>query len=534
LNHPSEGAAARDDRYVLAVDLGTGGPKVGLVSLTGRIAWRDHCPVATRRLPGGGAVQDAEVWWKLVLDAAGRALASGVVAPSRVEAVSCTGQWSSTVPVDEDGLPVGDCLLWMDSRGAPYAREIIGGPLSGFAPRPLVTWVRRSGGAPSTTGADPIGHMLHILRAEPETAAATRWFLEPVDYLSMRFTGVATASHASMIGAWLTDNRHLDRMSYDADLIRLAGLSLRRLPPLHPTGSVVGMVQPDVARPLGLADDVSVVTGTPDLHSGALGAGAMLDYEAHLAISTSSWLGCAVPFKKTDIFHQIASVPGLTDDRYLVANNHETGGACLQWFRDHVVAPDDALAAKDRTPPSFAALTALAASVPPGAGDVVFTPWLAGERSPVDDRNARGGFHNLSLGTSRAHLARAVLEGVAYNSRWLHEAVERFVKRRLDQIRIIGGGAQSDLWCQIHADVLDRTVERVAEPVDANLRGAALLAGLALGAVRPDEVRDLVPVDAVFRPDPSTRAAYERLYREFPKLYERQKGMFRRLNRSDG
>jgi xylulokinase len=386
---------------------------------------------------------------------------------------------------------------------------------------------------PSTTGADPIGHMLHFLHDEPEVAAAARWFLEPVDYLTMRFTGEAAASHASMSCAWLTDNRHLDRMGYDADLVRRAGLSLRHLPPLRPTGSVVGTVQPEVAHQLGLPDDVSVVTGTPDLHSGALGAGTMLDYETHLAISTTSWIGCAVPFKKTDIFRQIATVPGLTSDRYLVANNHETGGACLQWLRDRIVAPDDALtSATMAAAPSFAALTAVAGSVAPGAGDVLFTPWLAGERSPVDDRNARGGFHNLSLGTARAHLVRAVLEGVAFNSRWLHEAVEKFVKRRLDHVRFIGGGAQSDLWCQIHADVLDRTVERVTEPVDANLRGAALLAGLSLGAVRPDEVRDLVAVDAVFRPEPAHRATYERLYREFPKLYAKQKGMFHRLNGS--
>ena len=126
---------------------------------------------------------------------------------------------------------------------------------------------------------------------------------------------------------------------------------------------------------------------------------------------------------------------------------------------------------------------------------------------------------------------RAVLEGVAYNSRWLHEAVEKFVKRRLDHVRFIGGGAQSDLWCQIHADVLDRTIERVADPVDANLRGAALLAGLALGAVRQDEVRDLVHGrrDAS-GPTTRNRATYDRLYAEFPKLYKAQKGMFNRLN----
>ena len=277
---------------------------------------------------------------------------------------------------------------------------------------------------------------------------------------------------------------------------------------------------------------MQVVTGTPDLHSGAVGAGTVLDYETNLAISTSSWIGCAVPFKKTDIFRQIATVPGLTPDRYLVANNHETGGACLQWLRDQVIAPDDGLHDGDAANrPSFAdADRARPRSVPPGAGDVIFTPWLSGERSPVDDRNARGGFHNLSLATTRAHLVRAVLEGVAYNSRWLHDAVEKFAKRRLDHVRFIGGGAQSDLWCQIHADVLDRTIERVADPVDANLRGAALLAGLALGAVQPGEVRDLVKVDATFRPDHAHRATYDRLYAEFPKLYKAQKPMFRRLN----
>ncbi len=195
-----------------------------------------------------------------------------------------------------------------------------------------------------------------------------------------------------------------------------------------------------------------------------------------------------------------------------------------------MIAPPDGLGPAE--PPGYATLTEAAASVPPGSGDVIFTPWLSGERSPVDDRYARGGFHNLSLGTQHARTSCApVLEGVAYNSRWLHEAVEQFVKRRLDHVRLIGGGAQSDLWCQIHADVLDRTIERVAEPMDANLRGAALLAGLALGAVDQREIRDLVAVDATFRPGHADRATYDRLYAEFPKLYKAQKSMFRRLNR---
>lgn len=142
-----------------------------------------------------------------------------------------------------------------------------------------------------------------------------------------------------------------------------------------------------------------------------------------------------------------------------------------------------------------------------------------------------GGFHNLSLHTTRAHLVRAVLEGVAYNSRWLHEAVERFVRRRLDPIRLIGGGATSDLWCQIHADVMGRTIERVASPLQANLRGAAIFAGLALGEIDEQQVSSLVPIDARFEPRPDAETTYDRLFAEFPRLYRTQKPMFARLNR---
>jgi xylulokinase len=124
-----------------------------------------------------------------------------------------------------------------------------------------------------------------------------------------------------------------------------------------------------------------------------------------------------------------------------------------------------------------------------------------------------------------------VLEGVAYNNHWLHGYVERFVKRRLDPIRMVGGGACSDLWCQIHADVMDRTIEQVAEPLTAQLRGAALLAGTALGKVDRAQVRDLVEVAATFTPDPATRRTYDRLSSELPGLYKSQRRMFRRLNR---
>jgi xylulokinase len=512
---------ARAAQLVLAVDLGTGGPKVGFVSVTGRVAWQDHFPVATRWLDGGGAVQDAEEWWTIITDAVRKVIANGVVDPDNIVAVCITGQWASTVPVDADGRPVGECIMWQDHRGLRLVKQRIGGRVSGYAPGALAAWVRKTGGIPA--GNDPIGHMLNIARNYPDVATAARWYLEPVDYLSMRFTGMATASHASMTAAWLTDNRNLELMAYDDDLVRRVGVDAAKLPPLVPTASVIGPVRDDVAADLGLGSGVPVVTGVPDLHAAAVGAGTVFDFEPHMALSTTSWIGIPVPFKKTDILHGMAAVPGLGAGRYLLANNHDTAGLCLQWLRDDVLAAG-----------GFDELTGLARTSRPGAGKVVFTPWLKGERTPVADSHARGGFHNLSLSTTRADLVRAVMEGVAYNNRWLHDYVEKFAKRKLDPIRFVGGGATSDVWCQIHADVMDRTIEKVHEPLHAQLRGVAILAGMALGLVEASEVRGLVGVDATFTPEPANRAIYDRLFTEFPKLYKTQKAMFARLNKGRG
>ncbi len=519
--------------HVLAVDLGTGGPKVGLVSLRGEVVWWTHRSVRTQRGPGGASTQDAHEWWRLVVEESARGMRESGLEAEDVVAVCVTGQWASTVPVDASGVPVGDCVMWMDTRGAPYSRKVVGGPVQGYHPVALTTWIRRSAGVPSTSGADPVGHMLHLARDRPEVARAARWYLEPVDYLAMRFTGVAAATHMSMTAAWLTDNRRLDLLRYDDKLVRLAGVDPAKLPPLVPSGSMVGTVRAAVAREIGISPQAQVVTGMPDLHGATVGAGAVLDHEPHLSVGTTAWIGCPLTEKKTDVVRQLATVPGLgarfagagLGGGYLLGNNQDSAGRCLQWFREGLAG-----GSPGERPPTYDELTARAAQVEAGAGGVLFTPWLTGERSPVDDRAARGGFHNLSVETTSAHLVRAVLEGVAFNLRWLLGAAEHFTGRRMDDFRIVGGGAQSDLWCQILADVCDRTIERVQDPLLCGLRGAALAAGVVLGEVAPEQVRALVPTDRTFRPDPATRATYDRLFREFPRLHKVQHRMFRRLN----
>jgi xylulokinase len=508
----------------LAIDLGTSGLKVGVVSLEGRMLAQEQHALTTLYGTGGAATQDADAWWRVICESARRLLARDDVEARDVAAVAVTGQWSSTVPVDDDGVPTGPCVMWMDQRGGPHTRRVIGGRVQGYRPAAITKWLARTGGAPSKTGDDPIGHLLYLLNEVPELVARTRWFLEPVDYLTMRFTGVAAACHASMQGAWLTDVRHMELMAYDADLVAMLGIPADKLAPLRAIGSIVGVVQKSVATELGVGEDVSVITGLPDLQAAALGAGCVEPYATHLALSTTSWISCPVPSKRTDVFHSIATVPGLTADTFLVVNNQDTGAAALAWLRRILAGGGAAL--------EFDELTELASTAQPGSGGVVFTPWLAGERSPVDDRSARGGFTNLSMSTTTADMVRAVLEGVAYNSRWLLGYVEKFTKQRLEPIRLVGGGAVSALWCQIYADVLNRPVDQVVDPMFAQLRGMAVLAGVALGHRGLAETPAVLPPSRTFEPDPGRTARYEQLASELPDLYAEGKDRWRRLNQA--
>ena len=518
-----------NNAWYLGIDLGTGGVKVAAVGRDGIVRASAFASIDTDYadvLTGsGGATQDASKWWLSIVQCIRTILGSLVAADCA--GVGITGQWGSSVPVDARGVPVGPCLLWSDDRGGAWSAAITGGPLrvSGYAPAKLLTWMRRTGGAPSPGGADPTGHEQFLRNRAPGVHAAAFALLEPVDYIGARLTGCVAATPASMTLSWLTDNRS-SSASYDPKLVELANRDRSKLPALRTTGSVLGPLDPKVADELGLGRNVEVVCGVPDLHTAGLGAGLTDDFDGHVAISTTAWVSATVPFKRTDVLHQIASVPGLRAGSYLIANNHETGGACLRWFRESMYGSQ--LHTDDL--PTYDFITKEAASAPTGSGGVIFCPWLKGERSPVEDRHLRASFLNVSLATDRAALARSVLEGVAYNARWLLDATERFARKPLSSLRLLGGGAQSALWCQIHADVIGRPIEQVVDPVNVNVRGAAWFAALSLGHLGIGDVRSCRPVGTVFTPDPVSMRAYQPLMREFAAVYKQQRGMYRRLN----
>ena len=523
----------RDD-YILAIDHGTSGIKAALVSVRGQIADFEFRATPLHHTPDGGAEQDPEDWWNAIVHSARALCDRNPVQAARVAAVCCSSTFSSTVAVDRSGRALMNSLTWLDSRGAACVRDKMRGlvNIQGYGISRVLAWIPLAGGAPALSGKDDMGHMLYIKESRPDIYKNADKFLGSKDYLNLRLTGKCAASYDSVSLFWVTDNRDINHIRYAPRLIRGLGIDAHKLPPLMASTHILGPILPAVARDLGVPRDTPVVVGSPDLQSACVGSGAVRDYQGHIYIGTSSWVLCHVPFKKTDVFHIIASLPSAVPGRYFCANEQDMAGGCMEFLLNNLLfdkqgvhghgAPDDVYERVERA----------AARTPAGAHGVIFTPWLNGEKTPVEDHTLRGGFHNLSACATSDHLARAVMEGVAFNSRWVLCYVEKFIKRRMNSLNIIGGGARSDAWCQIYADVMDRTIHQVQDPLQANVRGAAFIAACALGRITFDDVPSLVPIQATFTPNPDHRKTYDRLFAEFLNLFKANRKIYRRLNRT--
>ena len=528
------GAEADAGPLVLGVDLGTGGLRTALATARGVILAVARRDLPTRLLPGGGAEQDPDDWWRATAETVRELTAAHPEAVGRIKALCFSAQWGGTVPAAADATPVHPALIWMDARGARYSQAATGGvvrvPGTGYGARRLRTWLAKTGGVPTRSGKDPVGQALWLRRERPDAYRAARYLLDVPEYLTLRASGRAVAARDTAVLRWATDTRDPSTLAWDEQLARMGGLDTAKLPEQVPAATLVGPLTPGAAADLGLPEGVQVVAGTGDTTAAALGAGAVRDHAPHLYVGTSAWLSCHVPRKKTDVLRNIASLPAAVPGKYWVATVQDVAGRAVDWLIENVLADPD----HPRSATALDRLTALAATAPPGAHGVVFAPWLNGERTPVDDPSLRGAWFNLSLSTTRADLARAVFEGIALNTRWMLEAVEHFTGHTgpggLGPIRFIGGGASSTLWCQAMADVLDRPIDQVAEPSLANVRGAALLAGLALGEVTWDQIPDLVEIAARYEPNPDNRARYDEAYAALRAHHKAHRKLYARLN----
>ncbi len=526
----------RKRALILAIDLGTSGPKTVLVGDDGWMSGPEFEETRLILTPGGGAEQDPADWWRAIVTAVQRLLSKHAELRDDVVAVCCTSQWSGTVAVDDQGDPLMNAIIWLDTRGRDAIAKVTDGwpRIEGYGARKLLTWLRVTGGVPSRSGKDSIAHILYLRQAHPDLYQRTRCFLEPKDWLNLQLTGETCATFDSIALHWVTDNRDIHNVRYDERLVAWTGVDRDKLPPLVAATSVVGTLKPSVAAELGLSAGVRVVAGTPDMQSAAIGSGAIANNESHLYVGTSSWLTCHVPYKKTDLLHNMASLPSPIPGRYFVANEQESAGACLTWLRNGLFFPDDLLQTPTPDGDVWPVFDRMVEQVPAGCDGLLFTPWLYGERTPVEDHSLRSSFVHMSLSTRREHLVRAVYEGVAFNTRWLLQHLESFIGTRADPIRFIGGGANSAVWTQIFADVLDRTILRVDQPALANLRGAAVLGFVALGMLDTNDVAAWVGVRETVTPNPKVRGLYDEHFEAFLSMYKRNRTLHRKLQTAVG
>jgi xylulokinase len=514
---------------VLAIDLGTSGCKGAVVSLQGRVEGASRVPVETIHLPDEGAEQDPEAVWTAVRTACREALGRAGVAARDVRAVICTSQYSSVVPVGADGQPTMNMILWLDRRGTTdRLRRLPAFPRGTDSPLQLLAWLRVHGLPPVAAGIT-LAHLRYIKYARPEVYERTAKFLEPTDYVTLRLTGRATANQCSAFMFLMTDNRRLGASDYDARLVRYAGIDRGKLPELVPVDSIVGTVLPQVARELGLSPGTPVVTGLNDTQAGGMGTAAFAGTHAAISLGSTSVMITHVPRKRTDVRHAILSMPSPVPGAYFVMAENGAGGGGLDHLLD-VLGPPGSQPGDAGAAERYAPLERAVQQAPPGSGGVLYLPWMGGSMAPCVDGRMRGGFLNMGLATTRPQLARAMLEGIALNLRWLKEPVERFARRRFSHFVLYGGGAASDAWSQIMADVLDTPVQQAERPQFVAAVGAGLLAFQRLGLLGFDDFASRLAIRREYEPNPADRALYEARAGQFVQAFKRTRPLFRALN----
>ena len=518
--------------YLLSLDLGTSGCKLALVSTTGALLGWAYRPVAVQIVGQNGAEQRPDDWWRAFVEATHQLLRQTGVAPQRILAICSSTQGEGTVAVDRQGVPLADALIWMDMRGAAALARQVGGRLkvSGYDLFKLQRWIRLCGGAPALSGKDPAGHMLYLRDHQPRLYERTYKFLNVLDYLNFKLSGRFVATQDSILTSWVTDNRDVNAIRYDDRLIRASGIARDKFPDLVRCTDTLGTLTRQASEELGLPRTTQVVAGSIDNTAAAIGAGAIADYDAHLYIGSSSWIGAHVPFKKTHVLDQITAVPCALPSKYMMVALQTSGANNVAFLKDRIIFHEDDLLQGEPPPEVYDTLDEIVARMPAGAEGVMYLPWLFGERCPVDDPSLRGCLFNLGMQHSRETVARAVFEGAALNTRWMLKPVNRFLGRRLDHLTIIGGGARSNAWCQIFADTLNLQIRQLADPIKANAMGAAIIGAVGLGLTDFQSAVAWVEPGRRYEPNPALRALYDERFGVFTELHRRLAPLYRRLN----
>ncbi len=496
--------------HVIGIDSSTTATKTVLVDAEGTVVGVASATYDAETPFPLWSEQHPDLWWEATQSSIRSVLGSSGVDPGDVTAVGLTGQMHGLTLLDESGTPLRKAILWNDQRTAAECDEIrervgrdrlIGitgnDALTGFT-APKILWVRNH---------------------EPEVYARARHALLPKDYVRLRLTGKYATDRAGGGGTILFD--HAAR-TWSEDILDALDIPREWMPPTFEGPEITGRVTATAAGATGLREGTPVVAGGGDQAANAVGTGAVDPGIVTASLGTSGVVFAATAEPTLDRNGSVHAFPHAVPERWHLMGVTLAAAGSLAWLRD-TVAPDA----------SFADLSAEADTVAPGSEGLVFLPYLSGERTPHPDPLARGAFIGLTVRHTRAHLVRAVMEGVAFSLRDVLEVMVEAGVPRPSQIRISGGGAQSAAWRQILADVLAAEIATVNTTEGAAF-GAALLAAVGAGlqptvAAAVDtwiRVVDTTPVGAA-------EQRYEGLYEIYRGLYPTLRDTMHALSRRD-
>ncbi len=495
--------------YVLGIDVGTGGTRALIIDAEGLVvasATADHEPFASPKI--GWAEQNPEDWWRACCVAVRKVLSEGNVRGGDISCVGFSGQMHGAVMLDGADNVVRPALIWCDVRTEKQCHDLT----RAIGPDKLIQLTCNPALANFT-----LSKFLWVRENEPENWSRVRSVMLPKDYVRFRLSGDKAIDVADASGTLLLDvaNRRWSR-----EMLEAAGMDPKLLPAVFESPDVCGQISKAGAAATDLKEGTPVVAGAGDQAAGAIGMGIATPGAVSATIGTSGVVFAATDRPALDPKGRLHTFCHAIPGRWHVMGVTQAAGLSLRWFRDQFGAGHyDGSDAYDR-------LAAEAATIPPGADGLLWTPYLMGERTPHLDPNARGALVGITASHTRAHIIRAIFEGVAFS---LRDTFTIFgeIGVPVKQIRLGGGGAKSPLWRQIQADVYGHEVELV-EAEEGAAYGAAILAGVGAGVwpTVDSACAAIVRVASRVPPTPASVKKMNESYAAYRRVYPATRSIF--------
>jgi xylulokinase len=491
-----------------AYDLGTTGCKASFFAESGSLVATAYREYPTYYPQEGWVEQNPEDWIEALILTTRQLLERSTVKGKDIACLSFSGHMMGCVPVDSAGRPLEKrTMLWADARSTVQAKRLIA----------RIGWERfyRDTGSGLDVVLYPAAKIPWIKENRPELYRRTAKFIGTKDVVCAWLTGrVATDySDASDIGLL-----HLTERRWHSELLEALGIDMEKMPEVLPSTSVIGELGAEAAEQLGILAGTPVVIGGGDVSCGTAGAGAVGKGTPYFYIGSAGWVSVVGDRPLIDIQARPMSLCHVVPQLYCSQIIMYSAGVAYKWIRDHVFSAAAAGGDRQPGPEAFKVMDEMAASVPAGAGGVLFLPYLRAGGAPHYDVNARGAFLGLNLAVTKAHLIRAALEGVAFNVRIMVQHLEE--NTRFSELRIIGGGAESGLWKKIFADVLQKNICTLTTQQESNTLGAALVGGIAVGILTDfSDINRLNEVKEVTVPNPEDSKTYQKIFPVFARAY---------------